>query len=95
MVPLLVTVAVLCIISAFAGRSFAARDRLPMQWGIGGRATWSLPKAWALAFTPLLAALCLAFALALSADSWALWVVGLLFVGVHLLHVALVARDVR
>ena len=95
MVPLLATVAVLCAISAFAARSFAARDRLPMQWGIGGRATWSLPRRWALAFTPLLAALSLAFAVALFADGWTLWMTGLLFVGVHLLHVALIARDGR
>lgn len=48
-------------------RRFARHDRLPMQWGLDGRPTWRAPRAIALFFTPVLAAVSLAIPLALFA----------------------------
>lgn len=48
-------------------RRFARHDRLPMQWGLDGRPTWRAPRAIAVSFTPVLAAVSLAIPLALFA----------------------------
>jgi len=50
----------LCIIlatifvSLLADRKFAGVARLPMQWGMNGRPSWTAPRAFALAFIPAL-----------------------------------------
>lgn len=38
-----------------AERLLAHRPRLPMQWGVDGRPTWTAPRRAALVVTPLLA----------------------------------------
>ena len=38
---------------------FRGLARLPMQWSVTGRVTWSAPRRWALASMPLLAAVLL------------------------------------
>ena len=54
------TVALLIAMSLRANRRFASQPRLPMQWGVDGSVNWTAPRKIALAFTPVLAAICLA-----------------------------------
>lgn len=56
----LVTVAVLAVLSWRAGREFFGQERLPMQWGLDGKVTWTAPRRVALWFTPVLSALVMA-----------------------------------
>lgn len=53
------TVTLLAAISQRANGRFKAEQRLPMQWWMDGSVTWTAPRPVALAFTPVLAALCL------------------------------------
>jgi hypothetical protein len=41
-------------VSLLADRRFAGVARLPMQWGLNGRPTWTAPRGFALAFIPAL-----------------------------------------
>ena len=57
MAPLLtsiVFVLALCGIAILADARFRAEDRLPMQWWLDGRVTWSAPRRIAVAFIPAL-----------------------------------------
>ena len=96
-------VAVLAAMSARSAKGLARDQRLPMQWGLDGRATWRAPRDVALAFTPVLAAVTListALASLLGpvegADAGLYFGVltgmGLAWVGAHALHLWLVAR---
>jgi len=46
--------AVAALLGRWADRRLAAHERLPMQWGVGGRTNWSAPRRLALVVTPLL-----------------------------------------
>jgi hypothetical protein len=58
-VVVLGAVALLTAMSLRANRRFERRSRLPMQWGLDGSINWTAPRKVALAFTPVLAAICL------------------------------------
>jgi hypothetical protein len=62
----LVAVALLTAMSLRANRRFEMERRLPMQWWLDGAVTWAAPRRVALAFTPVLAAICLAAIVALT-----------------------------
>jgi len=51
-----IPVGVTTIVSAIlANTRFRRESRLPMQWWLDGRATWTAPRLVALAFIPVLA----------------------------------------
>lgn len=52
-------VTLLAAMSLRANRRFEGQSRLPMQWGLDGSVNWTAPRKIALAFTPVLAAVCL------------------------------------
>lgn len=77
--------------------------RLPMQWSLSGHVIWRAPRAFALAFTPVLAALimgCTAILPLLVAVRSGqedhvvpvLLLMAMLFFGIHVLHIRLIAR---
>jgi hypothetical protein len=95
-------VALLCAMSLHANRRFGTEPRLPMQW-IGRSVTWTAPRPVALAFTPVLAAVCLTAIAALGAFRVPrpgqeglviplFLLVALAFLGVHALHLWLIQR---
>lgn len=95
------------VIFFLAGMSLAFAQRvapgvqLPMQWSFSGRPTWYAPRALALSFTPVLAAVVL-----IPIGLAALWTgmsratdligilgaVGFAFLGAHAAHLGLLAR---
>jgi hypothetical protein len=53
---IIATVSILAMIcvSLWANSRFKAHDRLPMQWSLTGKVTWTAPRPFALAFYPSL-----------------------------------------
>lgn len=101
-----ITMAVLTGMSLHANRRFQADTRLPMQWWLDGQVTWTAPRTVALAFTPVLAAVCLGAMVALTAigrtkPGQEHLVVpvnvlgGFVFVGIHVLHLWLMRRTIQ
>lgn len=102
-----IPVGVTTIVSAIlANMRFRRESRLPMQWWLDGRVTWSALRPVALAFIPVLATGMLGIVAVLSqtlpprAGQEALvWPVmlgsGALSVAIQLLHLGLIARTVR
>lgn len=99
-----ITVLALAAMSLAFARRVPAGMKLPMQWGLDRKPTWSAPRGIALAITPLLAAFTLTpFSLA------SLWVepderlefrlvlalVSLAYIAVHALHLYLMTRWLR
>jgi hypothetical protein len=92
--------------SMMANALFKAERRLPMQWSLTGSVNWAAPRPLALAFTPVLATLCLSATAAL-----AIFVpprpgqeglvipsvvaVALTFIAAHALHLWLIGRTLR
>ena len=102
----MLAVAVLVAMSARANRRFKGETRLPMQWSLGGSVNWTAPRPWALAFTPLLATICLLGFVAMSSFSQprpgqeGLVIpvnifMALLFIGAHAFHLWLIERTVH
>ncbi|WP_411033242.1 hypothetical protein [Shinella sp. BYT-45] len=90
---ILATVAFLALMSALAARRIApGAERLTMQWKWDGRPNWSLPRNAALAFTPAFAAIVLAIVAARDGTAAAILPVCAAFVGVHGLHLFLLAK---
>lgn len=58
--------AVVVVMSARANRRLSRRASLPMQWGLDGTPTWSLPRRAALIVMPILGGLPLAVGSAFS-----------------------------
>ncbi|HVK92115.1 MAG TPA: hypothetical protein VM468_12055 [Mycoplana sp.] len=89
----LATIAVLVLMSTVAARRIAPGvERLTMQWKWNGKPNWSLPRNGALAVTPALAAVVLAI-VALSGETRAaMLLVCIAFIGVHALHLFLLAK---
>ena len=96
-------VAVLSVLSVWAGRRFAAHERLPTQWGLDGRPVWYAPRLVALGFAPALAVITLTAAALLilvpdqadpsGAAPLALVVVmGVVWIAAHTLHLWLLHR---
>lgn len=105
-VVVLGTVAVLTAMSMSANRRYATQLRLPMQWGLDGSVNWTAPRKLALAFTPVLAAICLVTVAAAAAfvkprlgqEDLLLPVVifcAVVFLGAHTLHLWLIQRALR
>ena len=93
----LVTVLVLTLISVAANRKLRDRERLPMQWSIGGKVNWTAPRRIALAFTPALAgivllAAALGYAREPDREVGVLTLMALCFAAAHLLHLWLIQR---
>lgn len=100
----LVVVVGLAAASIRANRRFSREERLPMQWSFTGKVNWTAPRRVALAFTPVLAAIILGaavIAIELSGDARpgqegmgpaVIFLVGIVFLLVHLLHLRLIAR---
>lgn len=100
------TMAVLTGMSLYANRRFQAEPRLPMQWWLDGQVTWTAPRTVALAFTPVLAAVCLGAMVALIAfgrtkpgEEHLVVPVnilgGLVFLGIHGLHLWLMRLTIQ
>jgi hypothetical protein len=97
---------ILSFASLRADQQFRCEDRLPMQWSVTGKVNWTAPRRIALAFTPVLATVILtavALSVSLSGDprpgqeglgAPVVVFIGLVFTGVHLLHLRLIARSV-
>lgn len=57
----MVFIGIICILAHRANARFRSAARLPMQWGLTGKVTWSAPRPIALAFMPILAVALLGF----------------------------------
>lgn len=57
----MVFIIVICILAYRANARFRSAARLPMQWGLTGKVTWSAPRPLALAIMPVLAVALLGF----------------------------------
>lgn len=102
----LITVALLATMSLRANRRFEAQLRLPMQWALDGSVNWSAPRGVALAFTPALAAACLALIVVLTAFAQpkagqeglvlpVIVLVALGFLCAHAFHLRMIRRTVQ
>lgn len=102
----LLAVALLTAMSLRANLRFKMERRLPMQWWLDGSVTWTAPRPIALAFTPVLAAVCLAAIAALTtfreprAGQEHLAIpaniaTALAFLGVHAFHLWLIQRTIQ
>ncbi|MBN9056246.1 MAG: hypothetical protein J0H80_21315 [Rhizobiales bacterium] len=87
------TLAVMALMSAIGARRIApGKARLTMQWGLDGKPNWSLPRPLALAFIPAVAAILLS-ALAFGGETFGTMLpASAAFIGMHALHLALLAR---
>lgn len=99
----LVVVAVLVSMSMLANRKFRAVDRLPMQWSSRGEVNWTAPRVAALAVMPVLGTLvlCAASLSSIFVDPRpgqenmvipAMLAMALVAIGIHHLHITLIAR---
>jgi hypothetical protein len=106
LVTAVIAVAVLTAMSLRANRRFRMEPRLPMQWWTDGSVTWTAPRPLALAFMPVVAAVSLVAIATLTifarprAGQEHLVIpmnvlVALAFLGVHALHLWLIARTLR
>ena len=95
-------VALLAAMSLHANARFRGERRLPMQWWLDGSVTWTAPRPVALAFTPVLAALC-ATLLPLAnraagqkpPEPGEVAIAAVAFIAVHALHLWLIGRTLR
>jgi hypothetical protein len=101
-----IAVVLLTAMSLRANRHFKTEHRLPMQWLLDGSVTWTAPRAVALAFTPVLAAVCLTAMAALTAFGRTrpgqedlviplFILVALVLLGVHAFHLGLMQRTLQ
>ncbi|MGQ3179706.1 MAG: hypothetical protein ACT6R2_13150 [Blastomonas fulva] len=99
----LVVVIVLVSMSMLANRKFRAVDRLPMQWSNRGEVNWTAPRVAVLAVMPVLGTLvlCAASLSSIFVDPRpgqenmvipAMLVMALVAIGIHHLHITLIAR---
>lgn len=79
--------------SVVAGRKLPTAARLPMQWGLNGKPTWSAPRTAALTFTPVLAIIVTGFVFCVAGTAtYIAAIVVIAFFAAHLLHLWLVYR---
>ncbi|HET8534628.1 MAG TPA: hypothetical protein VFL74_03665 [Sphingomicrobium sp.] len=107
MLQALIAVVAVCVLVAMSLRAntrFSGSERLPMQWTLSGSVNWTAPRAIALAFTPATAAVVLTVTAALTTygtprpgqegfEIPVMLFVAIVFVGVHWLHLRLIARS--
>jgi hypothetical protein len=80
------------LLSVIAALRFPANARVPMQWGPGGKPTWTAPVWLAVSFTPVLAIIAFAVTLAIGGRAGSpmigtlLSVQGVLFLVIHAAH---------
>jgi hypothetical protein len=98
----LIAVALLTAMSLRANYRFRMERQLPMQWWLDGSVTWTAPRPVALAFMPVLAAVCLAPTLFLKPNPGQEHLVipvvvsaALVMLGVHAFHLWLMQRTVQ
>lgn len=106
MIVAVIAVALLTAMSLRANRRFEGERRLPMQWLPDGSVTWTAPRPVALAFTPVLSAVCLTAVVALTIFGEPrsgqghlvipiLIAVALVLLGVHAFHLWLIQRTLQ
>lgn len=88
------TFAAMLAISGIAYLLFPAGARVPMQWGLDGKPTWTAPKLIGVLFSPILSLLVLSGATFASASNLQkvaaiLPIISGVFLVVHVLHLAL------
>ncbi len=101
----IIALSVMVWLSRRAGRRFPADARIPMQWGLDGKPTWTAPRGIGLWFAPILAVIVLGFvavvlrqaaptteATAAAGPVTVQIVVAASFVGAHFLHLRSVLR---
>jgi hypothetical protein len=99
-------ICVLGVMSIRANRRFKDEERLPMQRSFDRSVNWTAPRAIALAFTPILAALILSATVALTVfvkprpgqegfEVPTMMFIALVFIGAHALHLWLIGNSVR
>lgn len=82
--------------SVVAGRKLPTAARLPMQWGLNGKPTWSAPRTAALTFTPVLAIITTGFVIFVAgAEPHIAAIVTIAFLAAHLLHLWLAYRHLK
>ena len=102
----LLAIGALTAMSLSANQRFRGEARLPMQWWLDGSVNWKAPRSLALAFTPVLASVCLLGTAALTtfsqprAGQEGLVVpvnifVAVVFIGAHAFHLWLIERTLR
>ncbi|NDV01983.1 DUF1648 domain-containing protein [Pseudoroseicyclus tamaricis] len=80
--------------SFIANRRLPPADRLPMQWGVSGRPTWSAPRLAALSFMPALAVVTIAVIYVASGGALPGGAVVIVaFLAAHLLHLWMIGRQ--
>lgn len=83
-------------LSAFTANRLPASARLPMQWGPGGKATWTAPVWIAISFTPALTIFVYAVTILATAASplqaKILTIQGLVFLAFHAAHLFFATR---
>ncbi len=107
MVELIIAIAVVLTLAAMSIRvsqRLKRADRLPMQWSFSGEVTGTASRRFALAFTPVVAALSLGLIVTLvivaseprsgheGLATAVVVVVGAFFIGFHALHLRVMAR---
>lgn len=103
---LVVSAAVLTLMSYRADARLRRHERLPMQWSLTGEVNWTAPRRPALAFIPVIGSIVIGAAAASSA--WlpprpgqeglalpALLAVAGAFVAMHGLHLRMIERSLR
>ena len=96
----------LCGIACWADARFRAEERLPMQWWVDGRVTWSAPRRIAVAFIPgLSTSMLVGLGVLLSYGRPrpgqeglvipSIIALGLIFLGAPLFHLWMVDRTIR
>jgi hypothetical protein len=109
MVQACIAALAICILAAMsirANRRFKDEDRLPMQWSIDKSVNWTAPRGFALAFTPVLAAIVLSATTALTVsvkpkpgqeglEVPTMLFIALVFIAAHALHLWLIGRSLH
>jgi hypothetical protein len=85
------TFAAMLAISGIAWMIFPKGARVPMQWGLDGKPTWTAPKPIGVLFSPILSLLVLSFASASDPQKVTsiLPMIAGAFLVAHVLHLAL------
>lgn len=96
------TVFILTVMSLRANGRFKDVHRLPMQFSLSGSVNWTAPRQMALAFTPALYSVVAVATSVLRPRPGqegvvvpTMAMVGLVFIGIHALHLWLIGKAVR
>lgn len=84
-------IAVMAAVSLLFAPRFPRDARVPMQWDLRGKPTWTAPVWLAVSFVPALALVILAV-FAIAAKDALLPFLAIIFLVIHALHLSLAAR---